>query len=127
MFQGTYVNMEGRAQQTFAALTPPGEAREDWKIIRVVSEVVGEKLPYDKISELRARMAEVREQAVVTYYMYCVKGVTIIFFDHEAIAPFLPILKTAAAFLRTTGTVTCGIESKSLCVKIYPTFIIAPK
>jgi NADH-quinone oxidoreductase subunit G len=52
--------MEGRAQQTFAALTPPGEAREDWKIIRVVSEVVGEKLPYDKISELRARMAEVR-------------------------------------------------------------------
>ena len=52
--------MEGRAQQTFAALTPPGEAREDWKIIRVVSEVVGEKLPYDKITELRARMAEVR-------------------------------------------------------------------
>ena len=52
--------MEGRAQQTFAALTPPGEAREDWKIIRVVSEVIGEKLPYDKILELRARMAEVR-------------------------------------------------------------------
>ena len=52
--------MEGRAQQTFAALTPPGEAREDWKIIRVISEVVGEKLPYDKIHELRARMAEVR-------------------------------------------------------------------
>jgi predicted molibdopterin-dependent oxidoreductase YjgC len=67
--------MEGRAQQTFAALTPPGEAREDWKIIRVVSEVVGEKLPYDKISELRARMAEVRELTVVTYYVYCVKGV----------------------------------------------------
>jgi len=59
-FQGTYVNMEGRAQQTFAALTPPGEAREDWKIIRVVSEVVGEKLPYDKITELRIRMAEVK-------------------------------------------------------------------
>jgi len=57
--QGTYVNMEGRAQQTFAALTPPGEAREDWKIIRVISEVVGEKLPYDKIHELRGRMAEV--------------------------------------------------------------------
>lgn len=62
--QGTYVNMEGRAQQTFAALTPPGEAREDWKIIRVVSEVVGEKLPYDKITELRARMAEVSPNLV---------------------------------------------------------------
>jgi len=57
--QGSYVNMEGRAQQTFPALTPPGEAREDWKIIRVISEVIGEKLPYDKITELRARMAEV--------------------------------------------------------------------
>ncbi|XP_023335679.1 NADH-ubiquinone oxidoreductase 75 kDa subunit, mitochondrial isoform X2 [Eurytemora carolleeae] len=62
--QGTYVNMEGRAQQTFAALTPPGEAREDWKIIRVVSEVIGEKLPYDKIFELRARMAEVSPSLV---------------------------------------------------------------
>merc|ERR1711890_113498 len=37
--QGTYVNTEGRAQQTFPALSPPGQARVDWKIIRVVSEV----------------------------------------------------------------------------------------
>jgi len=57
--QGTYVNTEGRAQQTFPALSPPGQARVDWKIIRVVSEVVDEKLPYDKLPELRARMAEV--------------------------------------------------------------------
>ena len=35
------------------------QARVDWKIIRVVSEVVDEKLPYDKLPELRARMAEV--------------------------------------------------------------------
>merc|ERR1712058_135 len=62
--QGTYVNMEGRTQQTFPALAPPGEARVDWKIIRVVSEVVDEKLPYDKLSELRARMAEVAPNLV---------------------------------------------------------------
>ena len=37
--QSTYVNMEGRAQQTIAALTPPGQARVDWKIIRAISEV----------------------------------------------------------------------------------------
>ena len=37
--QATYVNMEGRAQQTIAALTPPGMARQDWKIIRAISEV----------------------------------------------------------------------------------------
>jgi len=36
---GTYVNTEGRAQQTRAAITPPGFAREDWKIIRALSEV----------------------------------------------------------------------------------------
>jgi NADH dehydrogenase (ubiquinone) Fe-S protein 1 len=38
--QGTYVNMEGRAQQTNAAITPPGMAREDWKILRALSEVI---------------------------------------------------------------------------------------
>jgi len=37
--EATYVNMEGRAQRTTAALTPPGCAREDWKIIRALSEV----------------------------------------------------------------------------------------
>lgn len=35
----TYVNTEGRAQQTRQAATPPGLAREDWKIIRALSEV----------------------------------------------------------------------------------------
>lgn len=36
----TYVNTEGRAQQTRVAVTPPGMAREDWKIIRAISEVL---------------------------------------------------------------------------------------
>ena len=57
--QATYVNMEGRAQQTIAALTPPGMARADWKIIRAISEVVGETLPYDTLTEVRARLSEV--------------------------------------------------------------------
>lgn len=39
--QGTYVNAEGRAQQTLVAVSPPGLAREDWKIIRALSEVLG--------------------------------------------------------------------------------------
>lgn len=37
--QATYVNMEGRAQQTYTAITAPGLAREDWKILRALSEV----------------------------------------------------------------------------------------
>lgn len=36
----SYVNTEGRAQQTCAAITPPGMARTDWKIIRALSEVI---------------------------------------------------------------------------------------
>ena len=40
--QATYVNMEGRAQQTVAALSPPGLARVDWKIIRAISEVISD-------------------------------------------------------------------------------------
>jgi len=57
--QGTYVNTEGRAQQTFVAVTPPGMAREDWKIIRALSEVVGKKLGYDTLQEIRGRLTEV--------------------------------------------------------------------
>lgn len=55
----TYVNTEGRAQQTRAALVPPGMAREDWKILRALAQIVGVALPYDSLSDIRNRMAEV--------------------------------------------------------------------
>lgn len=35
----SFVNTEGRSQETNAAITPPGMARPDWKIIRALSEV----------------------------------------------------------------------------------------
>lgn len=57
--QATFVNMEGRAQQTVAALAPLGQARVDWKIIRAISEVLNETLPYDTIQEVRARLNQV--------------------------------------------------------------------
>ncbi|XP_063227518.1 NADH-ubiquinone oxidoreductase 75 kDa subunit, mitochondrial [Bacillus rossius redtenbacheri] len=57
--QASYVNTEGRAQQTVVAVTPPGLAREDWKIIRALSEIVGKSLPYDTLQEIRDRLAEV--------------------------------------------------------------------
>jgi len=57
--QATYLNAEGRAQQTLAAVTAPGLAREDWKIIRAVSEVVGKPLPYDTLDDLRTRLEEI--------------------------------------------------------------------
>lgn len=57
--QATYVNTEGRAQQTLVAVTPPGMAREDWKIIRALSEIIGVKLPYDNLNEIRSRLEDV--------------------------------------------------------------------
>jgi NADH-quinone oxidoreductase subunit G len=56
---GTYVNTEGRVQRGFLAVYPPGEAREDWKILRAFSETVGRKLPYDSIEALRTRLEQV--------------------------------------------------------------------
>ncbi|KFB51839.1 AGAP001653-PA-like protein [Anopheles sinensis] len=62
--QATYVNTEGRAQQTLVAVTPPGLAREDWKIVRALSEVAGTPLPYDDLDELRARMEDIAPHLV---------------------------------------------------------------
>jgi NADH-quinone oxidoreductase subunit G len=53
----TYVNTEGRVQLARHAVFPPGDAREDWKILRALSEALGQKLPYDNLPELRRRLA----------------------------------------------------------------------
>lgn len=58
----TYVNTEGRTQQTVKAVFPPGNAKEDWTIIRALSERVGARLPYDNLKELRAAMYRVSPQ-----------------------------------------------------------------
>jgi NADH-quinone oxidoreductase subunit G len=54
---GAYVNTEGRVQRGFVATQPPGEAREDWAILRAFSAVLGKPLPYDTLSQLRDRLA----------------------------------------------------------------------
>ena len=54
---GTYVNTEGRVQRGDRAVFPPGDAREDWAILRALSDVLGHKLPIDSFDQLRAAMA----------------------------------------------------------------------
>jgi NADH-quinone oxidoreductase subunit G len=51
---GLYVNFEGRVQSAERAAFPPGEAKEDWAILRALSEVLEHKLPYDNRAALRA-------------------------------------------------------------------------
>ena len=53
---GTYVNTEGRVQQTNRAGFAPGQAREDWAIFRALSDVLGKRLPFDSLSQLRREL-----------------------------------------------------------------------
>ncbi len=52
----TYVNTEGRPQHGFRSIFPPGDAREDWAILRALSGALGEPLPYDTLDAVRAAM-----------------------------------------------------------------------
>ncbi len=54
----TYVNTEGRVQRTVKAVFAPGDAREDWTILRALSDVLGCTLPYDSLGALRQRMSQ---------------------------------------------------------------------
>jgi NADH-quinone oxidoreductase subunit G len=53
---GTWVNTEGRVQMGNRAGFAPGDAREDWAILRALSDVLGKKLPFDSLSELRGKL-----------------------------------------------------------------------
>jgi NADH-quinone oxidoreductase subunit G len=48
-----YVNTEGRPQLTNRAVFPPGEAKEDWAIVRALSQALGKTLPFDTLAQLR--------------------------------------------------------------------------
>jgi NADH-quinone oxidoreductase subunit G len=57
--QVTYVNTEGRPQMTSRASFPPGEAKEDWAILRALSDALGSTLPWNNLDELRSAMYKV--------------------------------------------------------------------
>ena len=63
---GLYVNTEGRTQSTQVAVPVVAAARDDWKVVRALSEVVGKQLPYDSLNEMRERVAEVAPHLAVT-------------------------------------------------------------
>ncbi len=55
---GIFVNTEGRPQLAARATFPPGDARENWAVVRAVSGEAGQPLPYDSLAELRQTMSE---------------------------------------------------------------------
>jgi NADH-quinone oxidoreductase subunit G len=68
---GTYVNLEGRVQRGERAVFPPGDAREDWTILRALSERLGATLPFDSYDGLREAMFQavpaLREEGLARY------------------------------------------------------------
>jgi NADH-quinone oxidoreductase subunit G len=55
---GSYVNTEGRVQLGRRAVFPPGDAREDWAVLRALSAAIGRPLPFDTLRELRRHMRD---------------------------------------------------------------------
>src|SRR3546814_17408984 len=58
LFPYTTLVRSGRVQRGERAVCPPGDARDDWTILRALSEVMGHTLPFDTIEELRADMGD---------------------------------------------------------------------
>ena len=56
---GTYVSLEGRTQLGRLVVPAPALAKEDWKVLRAISEFHGSRLNYDSLEEIRYRIAEV--------------------------------------------------------------------
>lgn len=67
--QGTFVNTEGRVQQARAAVTTPMMAKEDWMILRALSEELGSPLPYDNHMQIRDRLAELAPHLIKNDYI----------------------------------------------------------
>jgi NADH-quinone oxidoreductase subunit G len=59
---GTYMNLEGRAQLAMLAIFPPGEAKEDWAILRALSEKLGKPLAFDNLEQLRAKLYQANKR-----------------------------------------------------------------
>ena len=52
------MDTEGRVQHAKVAVFPPGDAREDWTILRAFSQQIGKRLPFDDLHQLRRKLAE---------------------------------------------------------------------
>lgn len=60
----TFVSTEGRVETTKSSVVPPYLAKEDWEIIRAISEAVDLTLPYDEVFDLRNRLSELSPHLV---------------------------------------------------------------
>ncbi|XDZ64581.1 NADH-quinone oxidoreductase subunit NuoG [Alphaproteobacteria bacterium LSUCC0684] len=107
----TFVNTEGRVQFAPRATFPPGDARQDWSIIRALSAVLGKTLPFDTLENLRARMEAacpvLRERDVLVVSRF--KGV-----NSSASISTSPLGYALGAGTGTSFYMTCPISRNSV-------------
>lgn len=80
----TYVNTEGLSQLTKAALPAPGDAKEDWKIIRALSESLGKSLPFDNVESLRKLFPKHNDHSLFVPFKVSTRN-----FSNEPFKPFI--------------------------------------
>ncbi|KAG6811659.1 NADH dehydrogenase (ubiquinone) 78K chain precursor, 5-prime end [Tricholoma furcatifolium] len=108
----TWVNTEGRTQMGRAAVPPPGAAREDWKIIRALSEILNTPLPYDDVLSVRDRLWELAP-SLVRY------DVT------ERVSPEVSLLGLRALQSQSVGAKIGGKAFKKPIENFYQTDVIS--
>jgi len=94
---GLYVNTEGRVQRAFRVVFPPGEAREDWAVLRALSGALGNPLPFDSLAALRRRLVETHPHfAQVDEIAEGESAQIVALANHPAVAmkdPFVPAIQ----------------------------------
>ncbi|MCH4143878.1 NADH-quinone oxidoreductase subunit NuoG [Acetobacter peroxydans] len=117
---GTYVNTAGRVQRAFRAVFAPGEAREDWRIIRAFSEVVAHTLPYDTLEQLRERLVAVNPVFGMTGANVAqIPGSAVAAEASEAVAfdetPFRPVIRD----YYQTNVISRASQTMAECSAVY--------
>jgi len=119
----TFVNMEGRAQETRRALAPPALARDDWKIIRALSEISGEALPYDTLEQVRNRMTDIAphltrygDVETANFFAQSAQFVEPAADAAASGAPIAPSLSSLADFYMT-DSISRASQTMARCVK----------
>jgi len=112
---GIYVNLEGRVQIGRRAVFPPGEAREDWRILRALSAHIGFPLPYDTPAQLRERL--IRQNDMFDHIDQIVAAPWTVFAEDAGTVKKLPFRLPVENFYQTCP-VSRASETMRQCTEI---------
>ncbi len=122
---GTYVNTEGRVQRGYRALFAPGDAREDWRILRAFSATIGHVLPYDDLDALRKRLTRaniVFGHLALTRFGANDRTGPVARSSHQATAAFAPYVTD----YYQTNPISRASSTMAECSRTAPSSLVSP-